>query len=174
MFNYIALIAVPIIVAIDQLTKILVYNNLRPIGTYPLIEGVFHFTYVKNTGAAFGILKDSRWVFILFSLIFIAVLLYVLLSKKITHKLFVIASVLVVSGGIGNLIDRIFRGYVIDFLDFRLINFAVFNFADSCITIGTALLFIYFVFFSDKKEGQGDNLGTAKLQDSSCKCGDAD
>lgn len=134
------------LVAVDQYTKHLAVTMLKPIGSYPLWEGVFHLTYVENTGAAFGILRDHRWVFMLLSTIaVVAILIYLIVRSKQTSLFEGIMLSLIAAGGIGNMIDRIKDGFVVDFLDFTLIDFAVFNVADSFVTVGAALMIIYLV-----------------------------
>lgn len=128
-------------IAADQLTKWLAVKFLEPIPTKPLIEGVLHLTYVENRGAAFGMLADNRWVFIVISTVTIMALLFFLYAGYSQNRLYAVSISLIISGGIGNMIDRIALGYVVDFIDFRLINFAVFNGADSFVCVGAALLF---------------------------------
>ena len=129
-------------IALDQLTKWLAVEFLSPIPTYPLIEGVLHLTYVENKGAAFGMLADQRWIFMVISTVAILVLFLYLFGGFAQNKLYGVAMALIAAGGIGNMIDRISLGYVVDFVDFRLINFAVFNGADSFICIGAGLLIL--------------------------------
>lgn len=143
-------------ILLDQLTKWLAVEFLSTRATLPLWEGVLHLTYVENTGAAFGILKNHRWVFLVFSSIAILALAVYLfrgvsyLSDKREDGTYPpigilggVALSLIVSGGIGNMIDRLWLGYVVDFIDFRLINFAVFNGADSFVCVGAALLALH-------------------------------
>ena len=129
-------------IAIDQFTKWLAVKFLMPITTKPLIEGVLHLTYVENRGAAFGMLADNRWVFIVISTLTILALLFYLFAGYSQNRLYTIPIALIISGGIGNMIDRLALGYVVDFIDFRLINFAVFNGADSFVCVGAALLLV--------------------------------
>ena len=140
------------LVAVDQITKALAVAYLKPVATVPIIQDVLHLTYRENTGAAFSILDGFRWGFVILAVIVCGVVVYINAARKIDSKLFYTASILVVSGAIGNVIDRIATGSVVDFVDFRLINFAVFNFADICLTVGVALLFIYFLFFYGKNK----------------------
>ena len=128
------------VVGLDQLTKLLAVKFLKPIDTYPIIEGVIHLTYVENRGAAFGMMADKRWIFLTLSTITIIVLAFILFSGFLTNKLYTLPVSMIISGGIGNMIDRLALGYVVDFIDFRLINFAVFNVADSIVCVGAALL----------------------------------
>ena len=137
----------------DALSKWLVVRFLKPISSLPLWEGVLHFTYVENRGAAFGMLSGHRWIFMIFSSIAIlAIAAYLFrdrsyLSDKDENGAYPpipfwmgISLAAIVSGGIGNMIDRISLGYVVDFIDFTLINFAVFNVADIFVTVGAFAL----------------------------------
>ncbi len=133
-------------VALDQLTKWLSVVYLQGAPSLPLWQDVLHFTFVKNEGAAFGMLKDHRWVFMIFSTVAIIGLTVYLFGFRPKEKLISISLAMIVGGGIGNMIDRVALGYVIDFIDFRLINFAVFNVADSFVTVGAFLLGGYLVF----------------------------
>ncbi|MEG1448730.1 MAG: signal peptidase II [Oscillospiraceae bacterium] len=145
------LIAIAVLIIADQLIKLWAMSTLMPIVSIPIIKDVFHLTYVANHGAAFSILQGKTFFLIAITSIALGVALYLLLSKKIQNKCLIISLVLIISGGVGNLIDRIRLGFVVDYLDFRLINFPVFNFADCCVVIGTALVLIY-VFFIEPKE----------------------
>ncbi len=127
-------------VLLDQLTKYLTVFYLKPADTVPLIEDVLHLTYVENTGAAFGMMKDNRWVFMTVSTVAIVGILVYLMVKRPTGRLECLSLSLIVGGGIGNMIDRFILGYVIDMIDFRLINFAVFNVADSFVCVGAGLM----------------------------------
>ncbi len=132
-------------IVLDQLSKLLSVKLLAPIGSVPLWEGVLHLTYVENRGAAFGMLAEHRWVFMSISTIAIIAIAIYLYSGRNTSKLYTSALMLIVSGGIGNMIDRIALGYVVDFIDFALIDFAVFNIADSLVCIGAGLLVLALV-----------------------------
>jgi signal peptidase II len=126
-----------IILFLDRLTKYFVSKILLVNQGIPVIKNIFHFTIVHNTGAAFGIFKNKNYLFIVAAL-FATVFIYFKLRQKRTNKLLNISLVLILAGTIGNLIDRISFGYVIDFLDFRI--WPVFNIADSSITVGAILL----------------------------------
>jgi len=131
------------VIAIDQITKIMAVKYLMPIHTYPLLENVFHLTYVENKGAAFGILQNHRWVFMIISTVVMAVIVFVMFKyKKFLHPIIMIGLSFTVGGGIGNMIDRTIKGFVVDFFDFTLIDFAVFNVADTFICIGVGLIFL--------------------------------
>jgi len=144
-------------VILDQVTKLLAVNFLKPIDTFPIIKDVLHLTYSENTGAAFGMLKDARWVFMVFSVAAIIAIIVYFIVVKPTDKLCITALSFILGGGIGNMIDRVLYGYVVDFIDFRLINFAIFNGADSFITVGAALLMLYFIIGEVKNAGKKKN-----------------
>jgi len=132
-------IIVSIVLSLDQLTKFLITRNLSYNQSIPVIKGIFHLTLIHNRGAAFGILKNQVPLFIITSIAAIALIYFNL--KKIGYKKFSIYSIslsLILAGALGNLIDRLLLGYVVDFLDLRI--WPVFNVADSAITIGAILL----------------------------------
>ncbi len=129
------------VIFLDQLSKWLTVINLDFGESFPLIENVFHFTYVRNTGAAFSIFNepDERWIFMSISTVaLVALSIYLWFNRK-KGALLCVALSFIIGGGIGNMIDRCLLKYVIDMLDFRLINFAVFNVADSFVCIGVGL-----------------------------------
>lgn len=133
------------VIGLDQLTKWLAVVNLQGKPSFPLWPEVFHFTYAENTGMAFGMLKDHRWVFMVFSTIAIIGLAVYLFRFRPESRWLQVSMAFIIGGGIGNMIDRIFLGYVVDFLDFTLINFAVFNVADSFVCIGAGMMIVYLV-----------------------------
>jgi signal peptidase II len=144
-------------ILIDQITKWLAVKFLKPIDTLPIIEDVLHFTFLRNKGAAFGMLSDQRWVFMTVSTIAILGLGIFLYMRKAPNMLYAISISAIISGGIGNMIDRIALGYVIDFIDVRLIDFAIFNVADCLVTVGAfgliVLLLIDMVKEAKKSSG---------------------
>ena len=132
-------------VYLDQITKYLAVIFLKGEPSFPLIKEVLHFTYVENRGAAFGMLKEHRWVFMVISTVAIIALTAYLWMHRKEHWLQSLSLSMLIGGGIGNMIDRIALGYVIDFVDFTLIDFAVFNIADTFVCVGVALLIFYLV-----------------------------
>lgn len=141
----------------DVVSKYLTLQLLIPAGgEVEVIPYVLNFCYVENRGAAFGILKDHRWVFMSVSVILIVLLVIMLKNTNITHKLFLTSVAMILGGGIGNMIDRIFVGYVVDFLKVTFIDFPVFNIADSAVVVGTVLLAVYFIFFDKPTNKQGE------------------
>ncbi|WP_329383465.1 signal peptidase II [Anaerofustis butyriciformans] len=141
-------------IIIDQISKYIVINNLKPIGSIPIIKNVFHLTYCENTGAAFSMFSKNTAVLTAVSLVFIFLVFFFLLKsikKGKTSKIMSFGLAFILGGAIGNFIDRFFHGFVTDFFDFRLINFAIFNVADIFITIGAILFCIYVIFTKDEK-----------------------
>ena len=140
-----------IFIIIDQVSKIIVVNNLTNNKSIEVIKSFFYLTYTNNTGAAFSILTGRRILLILVALIVIGVLIYYVRKNKIEGKVNKIALSLVIGGSIGNLIDRILRGAVVDFLDFKIFgyNYPIFNLADTFIVLGVFLLLIS-MFRKDK------------------------
>ena len=139
-------IIVAVLFALDQITKTYVKNNL-PLGqSNEVIQDFFYFTHVENTGAAFGILKNGRYFFIILTIIISFVLIYVMIKNK--SKILRLAISIVLGGALGNFIDRLLYGKVTDFLDFYIFgyDYPVFNVADICVNIGTILLAIYIIF----------------------------
>ena len=135
----------------DQLTKYIVVQNFPELGdTFPIWQNVFHFTYVINTGAAFSFFRGQvdvlRWISLIVSVILI---IFVWYSPRMSFWE-QLGYGFILSGAIGNGIDRFLFGYVVDFLDFRLINFPVFNIADVSINIGVIILLIHSFTASSK------------------------
>ncbi|MGN0679198.1 MAG: signal peptidase II [Oscillospiraceae bacterium] len=144
---YFWLLAAVVLVFIDRLTKWLVVSNMDLKDTIHLIKfgdtQVLNLYYCLNDGAAFSGFSGRRILLIVFTSAVILWLLYMLLFKKVNSRLRTLAVVLLISGGIGNLIDRIFNdGLVVDFIDFRLINFPIFNFADICAVCGAGIIIL--------------------------------
>ena len=154
---YIA-VAVGIVLAIaDQIIKFFVSTNLKEIGSVSVIDNLLSFTYVEKNGVAFGSFAGNRWIFVVLTTALIAAILIYMFKKKPKSKLFYASVALVIGGGIGNLIDRIFYGYVIDYISLSFFP-PVCNFADYSITVGTVLLMVYVLFLSEvgKKELKND------------------
>lgn len=134
------------LVGIDQWTKWYFLKNKELFNKFEVIKDFFYLTYLENRGAAFGILQNFRWFFIIITIIALAIMIgYFIKSDNIFLRL---ALSILIAGAIGNFIDRLFRGYVVDFLDFYLFgyDFPVFNVADICVNVGVFLLVIYIIF----------------------------
>ena len=123
----------------------------------PVLQDIFHITYIHNTGAAFSIMAGQISVLILLPLfMIIAAVVFMLIMRKKGHPLMMISVALIAGGGIGNLIDRIALGYVVDYLDFRV--FPIFNLADIAVCVGCGLLVLYVLFFDGKQKNERDNI----------------
>lgn len=151
-------------VAADQVTKIIVRSLMSVGESATVIPGVLSITYIRNTGAAWGMLSGARWIFLIISAVAIIVLPIILYKYRNLHFLFGFSMSLIVGGAIGNMIDRLFAsgGGVTDFIEFTFIDFPVFNVADICVTVGAVIMFIYLVFidktlFATKKDKKIEN-----------------
>ena len=142
-------IIILLLIGLDQLSKIWAINDLKAIGSIPIIQNMFHLTYVENRGAAFGMLENNQIIFIIVALAASIFGLYYLHTKKI-NVIGKIGIILIISGAIGNAIDRLRLGFVVDYFDFRIIWEYVFNIADVFVVVGTILLCIYIIFYEEK------------------------
>ena len=147
------------LVALDQVTKYIAVTRLLPIESMTVVPGVLDFTFVKNTGAAFGILEGQRWFFVLLTIVIGVGIFYALkkMPKNFHYNLVRFSLILVLSGAVGNAIDRLIRGFVVDFLEVTFISWPVFNVADIYVVIGSVLLAYLLIFVikdePGKKEG---------------------
>ena len=141
---FLSLISVSSIVFFDQFSKLYFSKILSINESLPIIRGILHFTLVHNTGIAFGLFKNQGIVFIIIPIIATVLLVfnvyYYRYNQDDLSRSYIIAFSLILGGAIGNLIDRIYLGYVIDFIDFRI--WPVFNVADSAITIGAVIILL--------------------------------
>lgn len=135
------------IIALDQLTKLLILRRFAPNHSVELVPKILSLTYTRNTGAAFSILRDKQLILIGFTFLVICFLLGLLYRQVRAggSLLLLISLTMIIGGAIGNLIDRIRYNYVVDFFEFTFVNFAVFNVADIFITFGTIALMVYVV-----------------------------
>ncbi len=142
-----------IIVLLDQITKNLVVKNMELHDEIPVIKGFFNLYYVRNKGAGLGILSNARWVFMSLTSVIIVVSVILLFINYFKHWLADLSIVFIIGGGIGNMIDRIILGEVVDFFQFQIRFFDfIFNVADVFVTFGTILFVIYFIFIFDKQK----------------------
>ena len=147
-FVFYSLFALLITVA-DQVTKLLVLKNIPLHGNIPAIKGLFHLTYVQNTGAAFSALEGMQWLFVLVFAALTAAVLYEYFAKPMaftTFERWCIAAIY--GGGLGNMIDRVRLGFVVDMIATEFIDFPVFNVADCFITCGCIAMMVSLVFFN--------------------------
>ncbi|ARD06760.1 signal peptidase II [Lactobacillus amylolyticus] len=143
------------IVLADQGLKFYIATNFHLGEVQQVIPGILSFTYLQNNGAAWNVLPGQMWLFYAISIVTIGVCLYFLFNKKYKNTWFDAGIALVLGGIIGNFIDRLHLKYVVDMLQLDFIHFNIFNIADSAITVGVILIFIYLVFF-DEKENKHD------------------
>ena len=135
-------------VAADQLTKQLVLQFLDRNESLVVIPKLFRFTYVENRGAAFGMLDEHRWVFMVVSSVAIVLLFFYMFKFSGNSKLLRAGLSLIIGGGIGNMIDRVAYGYVVDFIDFYAfpeVWMWVFNVADACVCVGAGIVALYLI-----------------------------
>ncbi len=137
------------LVVLDQLSKFIVNRSIEINDSIVVIPGFFSLSHVRNTGAAFGILSNQRWIFMVFTAIVIIVAVALMLSNRVKNCWGIISLSMIMGGGIGNMIDRVFLGEVVDFFAFNFwgYQFAVFNVADIFVCCGTFILALY-VFLS--------------------------
>ncbi len=145
-----ALLAAVGAIGLDQIVKYWAYTSLRTGEIVQILGDILILQYSENTGAAFGMFQDMTTMLSIFTTLLIVVLLVLLFMKKITNTLAVWSIAMIVAGGIGNLIDRIFRGFVVDYIYFTPINFPIFNLADTFVVVGEILLVFYIFFIHDK------------------------
>ena len=143
-----------VLVAADQLVKYLVMTNIAPGEHIPFIPHILDLTYVTNTGAAFSIFSEHTWMLALTSLVMSVLLALALFKGLFKHPFGKLALTLLLAGAVGNLIDRAFRGFVVDMFNVLFMHFAVFNVADICVVVGGIAAGLYYLFLMDKLEGK--------------------
>lgn len=143
------------VILADQFTKLGVVNYIDKTETINVIPNILDFVYVKNTGAAFSFLANKTYGIIILSIIsilFCAGVIFYMIKKKPRNKLLISALALMLGGAFGNVIDRIIRGFVVDFIEVKFIDFPVFNIADIAITVGAGLMILYVLLFENDKK----------------------
>lgn len=142
-----------VLIAVDQLTKLAAVHFLAAGHTVPIWNGVLELTYVENRGVAWGLMQNQQWIVITVTSVMLLFVAAVLISRRFTKSRTATAgALLILAGGIGNLIDRVAHGFVVDFIHYyKWFDFPVFNFADCCVSIGAVLILIYAFFFSETK-----------------------
>lgn len=142
------------ILLLDQIVKLAVRKYMTVGQSIPLLEGIFHFTYVRNTGAAFSLFEGMQTFLTLIPLAALLVAVWYMEKHLNDHGTLLLSMILIISGGVGNLIDRFCLGYVTDLFDFCLINFPVFNIADIAICVGCFFLVVFIFFFDKEQQGE--------------------
>lgn len=161
------------LVGIDQVIKVLVSNSLAPNGAVTVIPGVVEFRYVENTGAAFSFLEGQQVLLIVLTSVVLVVVAALLVFRRPQDKLERLSFIMILAGGLGNLINRIAYGYVVDYINLLFMRFAVFNFADCLVCVGFVLLIIS-VFYGEHKrkklekqqQATADTMGAVETTDS--------
>ena len=152
---WISLAVAAVLLAADQVLKYFVLRDLKPVQSVPILSGLLELSYIENTGAAFGLFKNMMWfVFLITAVAFIVIL--ILLFRYGKHTFFsYAASALLMAGGIGNLLDRLFYGFVVDFIHVLFFDY-IFNFADCCVTVGVVLFVIHVLLLSLREKRAGE------------------
>lgn len=153
-----------ILAVIDQLTKMLAVSFIKPEGSIPLIKfgdtEWLNFTYCENTGMSFSMLEGQRAILIAVPVLLIIGVEWYIFSGRLKRTDLMVALAALAGGGLGNLIDRVFLGYVVDFIDVRIINFAIFNFADICAVCG-GIYFGVVMLIDEVKEDRKKKSGSS-------------
>lgn len=153
-----AIICGVVALAVDQLTKFTVTQNMQLNDSAEFISGFMDFWYIHNEGGAWGFLEGYTWILLSVTIIIMLICIAMLLKSNMKNKLLFWTVCLILSGGLGNMIDRLFRnGKVVDFMHFQFIDFPVFNVADCTIVVGAGLLILYFILdmIRENKEKRG-------------------
>ena len=150
----IPILVVAILTAIDQLTKYIITSSYKVGDSKPVIDGVFNITYVRNEGMAWGTFSGGRYIFLAFTVIvlILGVSIFARIAEEKGFGLFRVLLMFFAAGAIGNMIDRAAKGYVVDFFDFCLISFPVFNVADIFLTVSLIALAVMVIFFFDDEK----------------------
>jgi signal peptidase II len=149
-----ALVLIAVLLGIDQYTKSLAVKILKENGSIPILKNIFELTYVENRGAAFGILQNCQWLFVVLTAVVLAVLFWFFFRMPEGRRYLPARLCLagLAAGAVGNLIDRVGQGYVVDFFYFKLINFPVFNMADIYVVVTILILAVLILFYYDEDE----------------------
>lgn len=142
---FLSLLLIAVLVAVDQLTKYVVVSNMELGEHIEVIPGLLDWCYIHNSGAAFGLLQNQRWIFLVITGLVAVVAIGFLFYKKCDNWMLRTIIILLVGGGVGNMIDRIALGYVVDFISLSFFP-PIFNFADICVCVGAALMVVYIIW----------------------------
>ncbi|HIT07207.1 MAG TPA: signal peptidase II [Candidatus Scybalocola faecipullorum] len=144
-----AIVSIIVLTAIDQITKFLAVRYLMEGGPIVLIDGVFELRYLENRGSAFGLMQNQRIFFIIITIIIVGIFVWLYCKLPDTRRMrwMHLICIGIISGALGNFIDRFINGYVVDFFYFKLINFPIFNVADIYVTVSAAVLIVLGVFY---------------------------
>ncbi len=160
------LIGLVILTGLDQWTKGLAVLHLKAKDPFVLVPGVFELFYSENRGAAFGIMQERQVIFFLIAVVVLAAVIWILLRmpNEKRYRPLAVCLLLVASGAVGNMIDRVSQGYVVDFLYFKWINFPIFNVADCYVTIGAFCLVLLVMFYYKEEDMAVFSLGRRRKE----------
>ncbi len=147
-----SLIAIAVLVTADQIIKYFIDLHLKPIGSVPVIKTILQLSYYENDGAMMGMMSGKTLTMTVLAVVCLLVIAFVIFSGKVKFGIDYCCIVLMMSGGLGNIIDRIFRGYVIDYIEVLFIDFYIFNFADCLVTVSAILLIINQIYEMVKEQ----------------------
>lgn len=149
-----ALLGVMILTAVDQITKYLAVTYLKDGGPIPVIQNVFELQYLENRGSAFGLMQNRQVFLIISTLLIAGVFVWLFCRLPVRGRMFPLSTicVLIIAGAVGNLVDRLMHGYVVDFLYFKLIDFPIFNVADIYVTVSAFALIILGIFYYKEED----------------------
>lgn len=152
--NLMLLLGFAAAVGLDQWTKLLAVKHLMGQDAYVILDGVFELLYSENRGAAFGMLQGKQWFFLLIAVIVVSAAIYAVCRMPASRRYLPlrIIAMFLSAGAVGNMIDRFSRGYVVDFLYFKLIDFPIFNVADCYVTVSMAVFILLFLFVYKEKD----------------------
>ena len=162
MLVFLSLLGAAVLAVADQLIKGMVVLYVKPQGSMTVIEGLLTWVYSENTGAAFGMMSDSRWFFIVITAVMMLACLYLLFTKYRNSPVAAFIFALLLGGGVGNLIDRVANGFVVDYIYVSFFP-AVFNFADCCVVVG-AFLAIFALIYGDVRAARAEKAQQADEQ----------
>lgn len=164
-YGLVSLLAIALLAGFDQYTKFLAVRQL-PGSPFVLIDGVFELRYLENRGSAFGMLQNQRAFLLIISILVLGLAILYFFKLPWTRKMNVlrVLMVFIAAGGIGNMIDRMRLGYVVDFFYFKLINFPIFNVADIYVTVSIIVLFVMVLFFFKEDEMEAFSLFSKKKE----------
>lgn len=149
----VALLLSLLLAAGDQLLELLVVQYIKPVGSRTILPGLLSLDYVENRGAAFSMLEGQRWLFVSITLVICALIVFGMFQYQNHNSFSWAASVLIVGGGVGNLVDRVLHNYVVDYIHVSFFP-AIFNFGDCCVTVGAVFLIIHILFFVDRDHAE--------------------
>lgn len=161
---FVLLLVAAVLAAIDQVIKYFVVLHVKPVMYIEVIRNLLYLSYVENRGAAFGSMENMRWLFMPLTIIGCAIMIVLLFKYQNHTKLTYASLTLLIAGGVGNLIDRIRLGYVVDYINISFFGY-VFNFADCCVVIGSILLVIAVLWSSKNEDKTKESETTKKLED---------